>query len=187
MSATNIYPNYLASYDAIGNFIPMTLNALMSMESGVQQANGGLPEDSAAILEINNFINELYGKKIFIDAAGEEDGVVQRFKAILSGSEAGLNKSFGLLKEEIVKNDDPTESFAQLRKSLNECDVVITFYRATPASWLDQRLNLYRIIQAKRKNSLKIYIISQQTQPPSLKMPPNTKWINGNISDYLGS
>lgn len=132
------------------------------------------------------FEQHLHIKKVFIEAPEE----ASRHKNIFrQTAEDTLYRMYTQLSElqfiEPPQENIPSKEFAQREQILIECDIAAVFYYETPASWLTQRLNLYRVIQAKRKNSLIIYIFSQQTQPSSLKIPPNTEWISGNIPNYL--
>jgi len=132
------------------------------------------------VLDVSNLFSESLTNhingKIFIDAATEENEAVRKFKNNLNAPDEKIEWS------ESVERDDPTEMFEQLNKTLNECDIIITFYDKAPLSWLMQRLGLYRIIQIKRKKPLAIYIISSQSQPTALRsLPPNTRWIDNRV------
>ena len=132
------------------------------------------------VLDVSNLFSESLTNhingKIFIDAATEENEAVRKFKNNLNAPDEKIEWS------ESVERDDPTQMFEQLNKTLNECDIIITFYDKAPLSWLMQRLGLYRIIQIKRKKPLAIYIISSQSQPKSLgNLPPNTSWIDDRV------
>ncbi len=132
------------------------------------------------VLDVSNLFSESLTNhingKIFIDAATEENEAVRKFKNNLNAPDEKIEWS------ESVERDDPTQMFEQLNKTLNECDIIITFYDKAPLSWLMQRLGLYRIIQIKRKKPLAIYIISSQSQPTALRsLPPNTRWIDNRV------
>ena len=132
-------------------------------------------KDSSCDVSTVSLLESLKGK-VFIDAAVEENEAVRKFKNNLNAHDKKVEWS------EPAERDDPTEMFEQLNKTLNECDIIITFYDKAPLSWLVQHLGLYRIIQIKRKKPLAIYIISSQSQPTALRnLPPNTRWIDNRV------
>jgi len=132
-------------------------------------------KDSSGDVSTVSLLESLKGK-IFVDAAVEENEAVRKFRNNLNDPDKEIAWS------ESVERDDPTQMFEQLNKTLNECDIIVTFYDKAPLSWLMRHLGLYRVIQIKRKKPLAIYIISSQSQPMALRnLPPNTRWIDNRV------
>lgn len=125
-----------------------------------------------SLLSDQIFFNKLQGKIVFVDAANEDQEMVEQLKDSLGCND----KTIKLIT--LALQDNPTEMFDKLEKTISSCNVIIIFYNDAPLSWLTQRLRFYRAFQMKRgKSDLAIHIYSKKSQPKELRnLPSYIEW-----------
>lgn len=134
------------------------------------------PQDNSDATEVDEshdeifekLLQELQGRKVFLDAAREDTVKLRNFKELLSDK--------NIEPSSLEPKSDTTAMFKQLEQHLDDCEVIVAFYNQAPYSWLKNRLAQYQIAHIKKVNKQQqVYILTPKQQPEAL--PAYINWM----------